>query len=197
MAGRPRDFDEEQVLERATDLFWRQGFEPTSLSDLLDHMGLSRQSLYNTFGGKEQLFHRVLDYYIETRMAPMLAGMEAEGADLRAIEVYFDALARGSTDPEEPRNGCLIVNTVVEQAQADCDAAERVTQFSTRIEKALLNALRGAQAAEQLKASIRLPEAAKFLATLVHGLMTISKVGTSRRQQLATARLALTALRAE
>ena len=195
MVGRPRDFDEDEVLEQATALFWSKGYGPTSLNDLLDEMTISRQSLYNTFGGKEQLFHRALEHYVKTRVSPTLAAMEAEDADLGAIEAYFEALACGSTDPGTPRRGCLMVNTIVEHANQDCEAATTIKRFSGRIEKALLNALRGADKANQVKPHLQIRDAVKFLAMVVQGLMVVSKTGVSRKQQRATVQLALDAIR--
>lgn len=195
MLGRPRDFDEADVLAHATDLFWQQGYDSTSLSDLLEHMGISRQSMYNTFGSKEQLFHRALEHYIETRMAPMLAGMEAPGADLRSIEVHFDAMARESTRPGALRKGCLMVNTLVELATRDSAVAGEMKRFTSRLEKAILNALQGAEQTGQLKPHLQLRDAAKFLSTTAQGMMVVCKAGASRKQQRATAQLALDAIR--
>ena len=195
MAGRPRDFDETEVLARATDLFWRRGFEAASVSDLLEHMGISRQSLYNTFGGKEQLFHRAIDHYVEMRLAPMLADLEAPDADLRAIEAHFAEVARESTRPGGVRKGCLMANTLVELAGRDPAVAAEMKRFRSRLEGAYLNALRGAERAGQLQPDLDLPAAATFLATLDQGLAVVCKSGVSRRQQLASARLAVDGLR--
>src|SRR5258707_14045227 len=68
MRGRPRAFDQQAALDRAMMLFWQQGDEPTSLSDLSRAMGINAPSIYAAFGNKERLFLRVLDRYLETRM---------------------------------------------------------------------------------------------------------------------------------
>ncbi len=196
MLGRPRDFDETEVLAHATDLFWRQGYDSTSLSDLLEHMRISRQSLYNTFGGKEELFHRALEHYIETRMAPALAGLEAPDADLRSIEAHLEVMACESTAPGSPRRGCLMVNTLVELSTQNRAVSNVMKRFTARLEKAMLNGLRGGEQAGQLKPDLRLQDAAGFLATAAQGMMVVCKAGASRKQQQATARLALDAIRA-
>jgi len=195
MVGRPRDFDEADALESATELFWRRGYESTSMSDLLEHMSINRQSLYNTFGGKEQLFHRVLDHYVETRTTHLFAGLESSDADLQSIETYFDTVARGSTLPGAIRKGCLMVNTVVELANQDGATAKKMKRFTKRLHTAMLNALEGAAKAGQLKRPLDLEGAAMFLATTAQGMLVVCKVGTSRQQQRATAQLALDAIR--
>lgn len=60
--GRSREFDENVVLQKAMELFWKQGYEKTSLNDLVEHMGIHRRSLYDTFGDKHTLFLRTVDF---------------------------------------------------------------------------------------------------------------------------------------
>ena len=76
-AGRPREFDLDQALEAAIEVFWRRGFEGTSLSDLTTAMELSRPSVYAAFGNKEALFRKALARYAETRTAAMDAALRA------------------------------------------------------------------------------------------------------------------------
>ena len=195
MLGRPRNFEEEDALEQATDLFWRQGYAPTSLNDLLEHMGISRQSLYNTFGDKQQLFRRVLDHYVETRMGPWFAQLEAPSANLDSIQTYLEGIARLSSVPGATRKGCLMVNTLVDMPIRDSPAGKAVRRAAVRLEKAMLSALENAKTADQLAPRLDLGETATFLATVAHGLMVAGKAGASRKQQEATARLALAAVR--
>jgi TetR/AcrR family transcriptional repressor of nem operon len=196
MAGRPREFDETDVLEEAMLLFWWQGYESTSLSELIEHMSISRQSLYNTFGGKQQLFHRVLEHYQQTRVAGVFQMLEAADADLHTIEEYFANVATYSTMPGEVRVGCLMVNTTVELANQEGDAATAVRRFGTRLEKALLHALRGARKAGQLAEQPDPKAMAQYLMTVVQGMLVVSKAGASRKQLQSTAQLALASVRA-
>jgi TetR/AcrR family transcriptional repressor of nem operon len=195
MVGRPRRFDEANALENATELFWRHGYESTSVSDLLGHMHISRQSLYKIFGCKEDLFRRVLKHYLETRMAPMLAYLEAPAANLDSIETYFATLAREITAPGSNRKGCLAVNTIVEQANKGGVVAREMGRFTRRLENAMLHALQGAEETGQLKRDLNLREAASFLVTTAQGMMVLCKLGRSRQQQQATALLAVNAIR--
>jgi len=196
MAGRPREFDETDALEKATLLFWRQGYESTSLSELIEHMSISRQSLYNTFGGKQQLFHRVLEHYQQTRIASVFQMLEAPDADLRPIEEYFDNVATYATMPGEVRVGCLWVNTAVELANQAGGTATAVRRFVAQLEKALRHALRGARKAGQLAEQPGLKAMAQYLTTVVQGMLVASKAGASRKQLQSTAQLALSSIRA-
>jgi len=73
MTGRPREFEREDAIDKAMELFWEQGYEATGVAELCDRMGVGRQSLYNTFGDKESLFVEALSRYQQVRLAPMLA----------------------------------------------------------------------------------------------------------------------------
>src|SRR6202163_2274511 len=105
--GRPRSFDVDKALEAATLVFWRKGYEGTSLSDLTRAMGINRPSLYAAFGDKETLFRKALDRYVEGPGAYVREALKQPTA--RAVT---QQLLRGAadllTDPHHP-SGCLMV----------------------------------------------------------------------------------------
>ena len=94
--ARPKEFDREAALDEAMDLFWTHGYEPTSMSDLQRSMGIGRQSLYDTFGGKREIFRESLDRYLDgmKRYSESLLGAE-DG--LVAIRNYFNTTIRDQT----------------------------------------------------------------------------------------------------
>src|SRR5215471_7179983 len=105
--GRPREFDTDKALDRALEVFWRKGYEGTSLPDLTEAMGINRPSLYAAFGNKEQLFRRVIDRYVEgpaSYFRESLAEPTARGAAERLLTRSIDLV----TDPQGP-GGCLLV----------------------------------------------------------------------------------------
>src|SRR5713226_8584890 len=89
---RKRLVPSDEVLHRATALFWRQGYEATSVDDLVQATGANRAGLYGAFTGKRGLFLRALDHYRDGFVGRALAGVEASGASIAAIPAYFDAL---------------------------------------------------------------------------------------------------------
>src|SRR5256714_15013561 len=91
--GRPRGFDLHEALDRALEVFWRQGYEGTALSDLTAAMGINRPSLYATFGNKEALFRKVLDRYADGPAAYAARALEFPGR-----RHVIAALAHGATD---------------------------------------------------------------------------------------------------
>src|SRR5437762_10822949 len=104
--GRPREFDTEQALDAALEVFWRKGYEGASLPDLTEAMGINRPSLYAAFGNKEELFRTVVTRYVEGPAAFVREALEeptARGVAERLLSAAVDLV----TDPRNPR-GCLL-----------------------------------------------------------------------------------------
>ena len=112
--GRPRAFDETQVLDAALDLFWRVGYADASVPDISAVTGLSTSSLYNVYGSKLGLFEAALDRYLEKVIDGYMVGPLARGAaGLADVDAFLDRLER--TIDRRPARGCLAVNTMAEQ----------------------------------------------------------------------------------
>lgn len=120
---RPRSFDRDDALEAALGLFWAKGYEATSLADLTRAMGLSKSSLYDTFGDKHTLFLAAFDRYADTRLGPALAMLEDTS---RPARIRLEAFLRRFITikvRDGDRRGCMIGNTAVELAPHDDLAA--------------------------------------------------------------------------
>jgi len=99
--ARPKEFDCDVVLDKAMALFWRQGYEATSIQDLVTHMGINRQSLYDTFGSKRQLYLAVMDRYIDRVVSRRLTVVNASSAATGAIRQFFsDVVAFAVSDKD-------------------------------------------------------------------------------------------------
>lgn len=163
--ARPREFDEDAVLAIATQRFWMNGYEATSIRDLAAATGLTSASLYNAFGDKRRLYRLVLDRYA----ASALEACEAAFSDqppLEALEGFFELVVREAmTDPQ--RKGCLIVNTAVELAPHDRDFQEAVAAVLTGIGERL----RGCIQAGQADGTIATRQPAEDLARLCLGAL--------------------------
>ena len=110
--GRPREFDENAVLDAVMELFWEQGFEAASLAEIVDAAGLNKSSLYNTFGSKEALFRRALDRYICGRQQ-MLDEITSGSDGLDDLHALVE-MVRTETLSEHGRRGCLALNSAAE-----------------------------------------------------------------------------------
>ena len=143
--GRHKQFDDAVVVRAARDVFWQRGYASTSLADLEAATGLSRSSMYATYGSKRGLFDRALRNYLEELIWPMLAPMEATGAGREEIVGYF--LAQAANLRRSRRSvltqGCLIANTSTELNVLDADAVEVVLEYRNRVRAAIFHALGG------------------------------------------------------
>lgn len=106
--GRPRQFDEETVLDRATEVFWEQGYANTSIADLVEATGVHKPSLYRTFGSKDELFALVLRRYVATRMGALAERVESTTPGPEGIREFLAAVRDDLVDGVAGR-GCLLV----------------------------------------------------------------------------------------
>src|SRR6478735_6461503 len=121
--GRPRSFDPDAALDRAIEVFWRQGYEGTTLDDLTGAMGINRPSLYAAFGNKEATFRRAVERYAEVDMAYVGEAL-AEPTARRVAEHYLRSNVAAITQPGKPA-GCLSVQGGLAGSAED----ERVVRF--------------------------------------------------------------------
>lgn len=141
--ARRRTFDEATVVLAARDLFWERGYASTSLAQLQEATGLSRSSLYETYGSKRGLFERALRSYLAEVLVPMLEPLEAPGAGRQELVDHFDALAAliRSAPARMPNRGCLMLTTSVEIDELDDDATQLAKDYCRRVRTALRHAL--------------------------------------------------------
>lgn len=151
MTPRPRSFDEDTVLARAKDLFWRKGYEATSMQDLVDHMQIGRQSLYNTFGDKHSLFMRALQHYVEHDHVPSLGNLGQPGASLKDIEGFFDTLLNRMA-AQDDRRACFMVNAILELAPHDPAVQEAGIRTREQLQQIFTAALHNAKEAGEVPA---------------------------------------------
>lgn len=176
--ARPRLFDEAEVVAKATLAFWKNGYESTSISDLEAITGLSRVSIYNTFGDKHGLFLAVLDHYHSTVEARLAAILGHDG--LAGIERFF----RGMTLPRAPEtpfnHGCLMVNAVLDSRDASPDVVARIRAYRATFKSAFAAALDRAAAAGEITGSTALREQrSDYLVGLLWGLLVTVRLADS------------------
>ncbi|HEY3684468.1 MAG TPA: TetR family transcriptional regulator [Streptosporangiaceae bacterium] len=190
--ARTKEFDPDEALDRALELFWARGYAATSMADLVAHLGIARASLYATFGGKRDLFLTVLDRYRQERDRAVIEALSAPGPALPAIRALVQRYTEESTDPQ--RRGCLIVNTAVELAARDPAAARAVEASWTTLETALQAALTRARAQDEIPAGADPQALARFLVVLFQGMRTMGRAPTDPARVRAAAHQALALL---
>jgi TetR/AcrR family transcriptional repressor of nem operon len=178
MAGRPRNFDPEQVLDQVMLLFWQRGFTATGIAELEQATGLGRQSLYGAFGDKRALFDLVVERYFQRVIKPglidVLDGVGSErGArgDLELLLSAWESVA-SATD----FNGCLLGNSVAELGLHDPELAEVLKRKLRLMEDAFYRNLKRAQKACELSAQLDARSVARSLVTTAQGLAVVARV---------------------
>tara|TARA_B110000495_G_scaffold132796_1_gene116031 strand:+ start:286 stop:879 length:594 start_codon:yes stop_codon:yes gene_type:complete len=193
MAGRPREFDADGARDIAMQLFWSQGYDATSLSDLLTAMGLSKSSFYQTFESKLSLFELCLERYKEILVGAMSKGLANAPSAMAFINFALVDVANDTNDPLG-RRGCLLMNTAAEFAQIDRGIARCVEAGIQATRDVFLEAITAAQAAGDIDSNARTEVVADYLVTIVSGLKTQVKAGASRDQVANVAELSVAAL---
>ncbi|WP_043632619.1 TetR/AcrR family transcriptional regulator [Nonomuraea candida] len=179
--ARPREFDEQEVVAKATDLFWRRGYHATSVRDLGTELGLKQSSLYRTFTDKHTLFLRALDHYRATESAQAQELLGAPGPSLEILREWLVWMIS-----HEAGRGCFVVNTAAELGTADSEAG-RKTEAAFEVTRQTLAALlrRGVHEGD-LPAGLDVEAAVELLFTTVLGLRVRERAGHDPRR-LATA----------
>lgn len=172
-AGRPRSFDETEVLEQATQAFWSTGFAGTSVGDLEAATGLKRQSLYNAFGDKRGLYEACLAHYEKTRAAGfscLLSGPDP----MAAIERVMQAWAQGARS--SGCRGCFFLNTVSELSGKDPEMVGRVARLLDQQQDLLTQTLRDARDQGLLAPRLEPRAVARRLQATGHGLQLMCRL---------------------
>ncbi len=172
MAG-VKQFDRGDVLERAMAVFWRNGYQATSIQDLVDATSVNRGSLYTTFGDKRGLFLAVLEHYSQRFGEPMMAELK-DPDPRRAIERMLEAIVRRSRDSRWPR-GCLYTNTSLECPGAGDDISRKIAELMAQQESAIYQVLRRAQADGAIDRVQDSRALARFFVGVAHGLNVVNK----------------------
>ncbi|MDB4946149.1 MAG: transcriptional regulator, TetR family [Labilithrix sp.] len=189
--SRPKAFDEQEALDAAMRVFWRQGYEGTSLSDLTAAMGINRPSLYATFGNKEALFRRAVERYLAGPGAAIMAALEqptAREAVAELLRIHVEAPG------EQGRPlGCLMINAGLGcsmEAEPLRDELAKTRQASV---VALRKRLERAQREGDLPAGAKPGALAFFVWTVLHGISVQAVSGATRAQLREAAALAMRA----
>ena len=173
-------------------LFWEQGYEATSMQDLVDAMEIGRGSLYETFGSKEQLFERALSRYVDRGLSAMIACVENAADPLEGVRSLLRGAVQGRSDSS--CCGCFMVNTAVEMTQRSPEVAEVLRSSWSRLEKTIVAALVRAQESGQLSADKKPRALARFVVTTIHGLAVQSKYVRGRSHLSDVVEVAVSAL---
>jgi AcrR family transcriptional regulator len=189
--GRPREFDTQEALDAALDVFWRKGYEGASLSELTEAMGINRPSLYAAFGNKEELFRRVLVRYVEGPARCVSKSLEQPTAR-EVVDGLLKSAVDVAANPRNPR-GCLLVQAALACGEAAESIRQELIARRAATEAAIRERFERAKAAGDLPADADPTDLASYVVTVMRGMAVQAAGGASQAELRRVAELALRA----
>jgi TetR/AcrR family transcriptional repressor of nem operon len=172
--ARPRDFDENETLAKAVQLFWLKGYNGTSMQDLLDTLALSRSSLYRTYTDKHTLFMKALANYQKFSSAEIRGVVNdadtAKETIRKLLEFTVDKMLS-----DEQQKGCFMVNSEVEAGPHDKEVLDMVLFNDKELEDALFKILKKGQDSGEIKKQMNIRAMARFYLSILKGIRVTAK----------------------
>lgn len=178
--ARTKEFDESVILSKAVNLFWTKGYNGTSAQDLVDYLGISRSSLYDTYGDKHTLFLKALLYYREKVTGTLLESINKSEDPEQAIKNIFQ-MAVADALQDKAAKGCFMVNASIELAAHDKEIANIISENSKNIEDAFYRAIKKGQEKRQFTNTLPARSLAKFLFNSLIGMRVLAKADTEKK----------------
>jgi len=188
--GRPRSFNREAALAQMTELFWRQGYDATSVAALSEALGLKTPSLYAAFGNKEEAYFEAIDYYSRTDGAHIWNAMERQSSAQKAVETMLQTSAKDFTRPDKPR-GCMITLSALTTAKTNTAIIKRMKTYRTEARRKLETKIEQGIQQSELPATANAQDIARFYHVVQQGMAVHARDGASLQDLLQTAHIAL------
>ena len=193
MAGRPREFDRDLALQKAMLAFWKQGYEGTSMADLVAATGLASARLYAAFGSKQALFREAVARYEAGDGAFAETALQTEDGVRVAIDKLLTDAVLTYTRRGRPQ-GCMVVSAATNYAAENEDVMAWLTTHRKARTQGIIDRLDSARRAGELKAGTDVQALGDFYAVVLHGLSVQARDGVSKARLLAMITPALCAL---
>jgi TetR/AcrR family transcriptional repressor of nem operon len=186
-------FDENEVLSKAMNLFWKQGYSATSVQDLVSHLGINRASIYDTFGDKNKLFKKSFELYRKQNSEGLIQFFENRpNVKIGFSELFDNAIQEAVSDKD--RKGCFVVNTTTELTPNDESLYQILETNKQDFINIFFEYLKKGKESGQLKSSLDLKSLATLFYTLYNGIRVVSKIRPNKKELTDSIHLAITLL---
>ena len=187
--ARPKEFDPERALAKAMNLFWRRGYENTSLETLMKEMGIAKQSLYDTFGDKRALYLKAMAHYRDQTNSQMQKMLN----EIPSVREGFARLLYGlaAETREHHERGCLLLSANLQRDPKDAVVMDFLRDNQARVEAIFLQALARAQAQKELSPKDDAAALARFFVATIQGMRAMARLKSDRKALKQIARVAL------
>jgi AcrR family transcriptional regulator len=192
MLGRPRAFDRDDALKRALMVFWKHGYDATSIALLTESLGIGAPSLYAAFGDKRALFDEALDYYAKTYGAFIVQTLREETGARPAVERLLRQAAVMFAEKDHPP-GCLVISAATNCSPRSASVQRRLRSFRAQTVRALEEKIESAKSGGDLPAHVDAHALALFYSSMLQGMSAQARDGASREELEAIAGTALRA----
>jgi len=172
--ARTKDFDENEVLSKAMELFWSKGYNATSMEDLVGGLGISRSSLYDTYTDKHTLFIKALEQYQQMGMMKIREILNSPGTAKETVRKLIEQVTTGLTDGKK-RTGCFMVNAEVEVAQYDKKVNNLVCSHDRQLEEIFYEIIQKGKKAGEIKNRQDARVLARFFSNTIKGIHVTAK----------------------
>jgi TetR/AcrR family transcriptional repressor of nem operon len=176
---RIKQFNEEEVLDKAIAIFWEKGYHATSMQDLVDGMGINRASLYTTFGSKEELFERAFRAYQQTNRKRIADFLHSHASVKEGISKLLEK-AIDNTLADPARKGCFVVNTTTELAPVDPSTCTSLFNNKAAMEGIFADYIKSGIDSGEISRDKDPQKVASLLFALYSGLMVVAKIESDR-----------------
>ncbi|MGC2058580.1 MAG: TetR/AcrR family transcriptional regulator [Candidatus Sulfotelmatobacter sp.] len=187
--ARPKEFKPERALAKAMNLFWRLGYENTSLEALMKEMGIARQSLYDTFGDKRALYLKAMTYYRDQTNSQMQKMLNETSSVRDGFARLLYALAAETREQHE--RGCLLLSANLQRDPKEAVVRDFLRDNQARVEAIFFQALVRAQTQEELSSRDDPAALARFFVVTIQGMRAMAKLKSDRKALEQVARVAL------
>ncbi|RTE11591.1 TetR/AcrR family transcriptional regulator [Paenibacillus whitsoniae] len=170
--ARSKEFEENVVLDKAMKLFWEQGYEKTSMSDLVEHMGIHRRSIYDTFTDKRTLYLKAIERFESRTDAKLAAGVKQAQTAKEALQFIFDFMSKGE---EGAPPGCMFVNSAVELACRDEEMDAKAVDAFEKVERLLIEIVYWGQQNGEFADRYEAQELAEYLHNALTGIRVMAR----------------------
>ncbi len=190
---RTKQFNEEEILKKAMELFWERGFHATSIQNLVTCLGINRASLYDTFGGKEELFNKVFEHYRKTNGDVVRSTFNQEKSVKAGFcRLFEEAIEKAQTDTA--RKGCFVVNTTTELIPGDKTIQKVLRENKENLENIFIDHIKKGIETGEMDASKDAESIGPMLFALLSGLQVMAKVDPDPNKLRKLARSGLSVL---
>jgi TetR/AcrR family transcriptional repressor of nem operon len=177
--ARTKDFDENEVLSKAIRLFWHKGYNGTSMQDLVDGLGISRSSLYDTYGDKHALYIKALESYQNSSGSEMCTIISNTPSAKEAIKQLLEFITRNMLNDKQHK-GCFMVNAGVEVAPHDAEVNDLLCKNEQQLEDVFYKTIKRGQESGEMKTTQDAMALTRFISNTVKGIQVSAKSTTDK-----------------